>query len=1107
MFQRIKGAIDRTIAEEQARQQKSLEVSGSVSRSASTSSRRNESVSGRRPRPKDPGSDAGDSAPNPDPAIFEAAFVIDDSDEPSRAGTPKPVPPEKDTANGESTGHAEAGEKSNLNSDGKEASSRDGHAGDGVAHATKPALTLELRQKLRKLEKLESTYPELLRSYRVAHRRATAIEPFEKALRENTPLTSIVDPEALIEYLNQLKLKGDMVMDELKRVSADKDELKRKNEEKDEKLKQLQDELDTFKAGKSTDDEKSDSNQTEKTKSDKAAKESGGDGDFFSYDDEIPQLQAEITTKTEEIETLRAEVDSLKQELSAIKQDSAGLVESLEKSAIELSESREVSASQESLQTQLEARKTEIASLTDRLDKSEKQYREMEGLLETEKKQAVSKVQEIKELLARSINQATDISNELANATAARNISKNLIHELNSQIGTLKREKSEMQARFDEMTEKLGSKTETPPAQPPISQEVPSNPTPATTGGGGNKRKNKKKKGRGAAAALPATNEAGEGVSATPDAPDAAQGPDASSLQVEITKLKEEIEDKDKEIERLSKRRKTEEDLREEIETLQENLINIGQDHVEDKERIKDLENQKAELKAEITALQRKMATLGSNSEANSKLQEGMQVLQKDYQDLKEKSATLQSDLGAAQQLAQSRFKDLIELRDVLQKARPELKSLRQDSAALKTCREELAAKDKELNSLEKKEKELERNLASVRQEVAGYVSETKLLKDRLAAETDAKARLEEAQRVSARDLRRAEAEKIELSSKAEKTERELQRIQEELSKLRPRLSDLEEQTHKLRREKTAAQEETEFKTKQYTTAQGLLSSMRDQASEMTVQLKEAQSQARSLEEELGEVQHLLQERTREGETMRRLLADVDQQAESKIRDMRNRMETAIAERERLEDETSSVMRKNVKMIGELKSRVRELEGEAKDLRVERDELEERERSWRRRREELEAVEARTETETTEMRNTISSLRAALDASELQVRDGEKLKATLRKEYDSLHLQYDKTFKELKALQAKAAATTPIVALSGSSSGGSTSRTSIDSTRTSGASELSDVLYLKTILLQFLEQRDTRLRAQLVPVLGKLLKFDKADEKKWLAAVQHIEVR
>jgi hypothetical protein len=36
-----------------------------------------------------------------------------------------------------------------------------------------------------------------------------------------------------------------------------------------------------------------------------------------------------------------------------------------------------------------------------------------------------------------------------------------------------------------------------------------------------------------------------------------------------------------------------------------------------------------------------------------------------------------------------------------------------------------------------------------------------------------------------------------------------------------------------------------------------------------------------------------------------------------------------------------------------------------------------------------------------------------------------------------------------------------------------------------------DYVYLKTVLLQFLEQRDKKLQAQLVPVLGKLLHFDK----------------
>ncbi|KAL7782313.1 hypothetical protein V8C37DRAFT_113498 [Trichoderma ceciliae] len=52
----------------------------------------------------------------------------------------------------------------NANPDAKDGSSRDSRAAsDIVAHATKSARTPELQQKLRNLEKLESTNPELLR--------------------------------------------------------------------------------------------------------------------------------------------------------------------------------------------------------------------------------------------------------------------------------------------------------------------------------------------------------------------------------------------------------------------------------------------------------------------------------------------------------------------------------------------------------------------------------------------------------------------------------------------------------------------------------------------------------------------------------------------------------------------------------------------------------------------------------------------------------------------------------------------------------------------------------------------------------------------------------
>lgn len=76
------------------------------------------------------------------------------------------------------------------------------------------------------------------------------------------------------------------------------------------------------------------------------------------------------------------------------------------------------------------------------------------------------------------------------------------------------------------------------------------------------------------------------------------------------------------------------------------------------------------------------------------------------------------------------------------------------------------------------------------------------------------------------------------------------------------------------------------------------------------------------------------------------------------------------------------------------------------------------------------------------------------------------------------------------------------------------SRSSIESSRSrlasptpkAGASsgpttEGIDYVYLKNVLLQFLEQRDKKYQQQLIPVLGMLLHFDKKDEQKWMAAV------
>lgn len=119
---------------------------------------------------------------NPDPAVFEDAFAIDDSDDPSRSGTPKsvpnstskPSPPAKDEdSGGLAPVQNECTDDKNKNeaeSKVEEARATNGAAGDAPASGDVPeaksappaipqTLHPEVKHKLQKLQKLESAYP------------------------------------------------------------------------------------------------------------------------------------------------------------------------------------------------------------------------------------------------------------------------------------------------------------------------------------------------------------------------------------------------------------------------------------------------------------------------------------------------------------------------------------------------------------------------------------------------------------------------------------------------------------------------------------------------------------------------------------------------------------------------------------------------------------------------------------------------------------------------------------------------------------------------------------------------------------------------------------
>lgn len=146
--QRLKGVIDSTIAEEQARQRFSQSSpSRSNSRAKRPASRnlspnrRAQTVRGRQ--------DGDPLAKGPDPADFESEFVIED-DGPSRSGTPRTVAEHNGV---DSTEKAPRENSSSENNQG---------TAETTASADEPRsssdLPTDVRVKLRKLEKLESRY-------------------------------------------------------------------------------------------------------------------------------------------------------------------------------------------------------------------------------------------------------------------------------------------------------------------------------------------------------------------------------------------------------------------------------------------------------------------------------------------------------------------------------------------------------------------------------------------------------------------------------------------------------------------------------------------------------------------------------------------------------------------------------------------------------------------------------------------------------------------------------------------------------------------------------------------------------------------------------------
>jgi chromosome segregation ATPase len=1079
---------------------------------------------------------------------------VEDDEQPSRSGTPRPK--EKPNTVESATG----------NDDGKEHSEKTADADEKAS--TTPEISPEVQTRLRKLEKLEPKYTgerahptqvvcltcvaELLRSYRIAHARISLIEAFESSLREHTPLTSISEPPAFVEYLGQLNVKSDMLMEELKRVSKERDELNKKLEDSEKRAKDVAEVLEKLQTQGTADDmSKDDATQTESVAPSSASKMSKETDDtedteeFFSYDSELPRLQSQLKESEGKVERLEGDNKTLKNELSVAQESAESFMKNLEvatnslhtlkdqnerarKEAVE--REKKLDATVEELKAKLlEAEKDLVKHTHDRgehenviaqlQEKLNTTVKELEELHTTRGEELVENHDQ--ETLR---NQVEKLETDLSQLRETQGKAEKKNETLDGLVNNLRNQLRDAESKRDKtLTDLEQAKTdlriliETKSTEAQRSAPVPPS-TPITESASSKKKNRKKKKATKAGDTTPAEatpSEAGEsnGLLSPRDAEfSPSQSDDAqktisqlkSDLEAKVAaiqSLESEVAHKAASIDTLRGKLKDEEAMQEEIETLRQDLLDFGVEHTEAKDKVKELRAEKSALQERLSALEKEMEELRTGKSAHESSELEKKALTTEVDELKAKAVSLQTDLSVAEQLAATRFKDLTDMREILQKAQPELTSLRNEVTELRTTKEELLTKSMEVQRLESREKDLKSEIASYRSQLTEKDGDIKTLNDKIKQETIQRLALEETNRKIQKDLQQSESDRNDANDSRDRLTKDLAKVQNDLKTSRDAIRNLEHEVAKLKREADGLKDEIQLKSAQYTSAQDLMNSMQDQSQELGTQMKEVRARSDSLEEELADAHRLLSERSREAETMRRLLADAQGRADARVREMQERLDVAIEERERAEEQVNTFSRRRARDLEELKQKARDAERALTRAQEDKDDLASSEKELRRQKEDLERRAAQASEEATEVRAAMGQLRDALDDSEKQVRDLEKEKTDLRRAFDETQSRLEKLQKsskmmseEIRTMKTRAADLTEQSSRSSIESSRSrlTSPTPKSRTSTAQPGEAAvDYVYLKNVLLQFLEQKDKKYQQQLIPVLGMLLHFDK----------------
>ena len=803
--------------------------------------------------------------------------------------------------------------------------------------------------------------------------------------------------------------------------------------------------------------------------------------EFFSFDKEVPRLESELEERQKEVSTLQSELATLKHDLSSAQESTHSMAQNLEQTTREVNSLREQKEVLESelfkekadsgskvsdLRSQLEAADAKLRQIADeaqpenlektkanqkllseaqaeldRLRASSEEYtkaldksRDLQGKVDAlEKELSGLKEHKIKpEESDRKLKSLKAIADKL---TVDLNCARREKREMESELRVSSESIAELKRKLQDIPESTRCKTDHGLTEEAKAKDEQAAATAPEQESGPGKKKNKKKKKAAKAQEENATNEPNNAGASSKTA---SLNEQATQLQNRNQELEALLATKEETIVKLQAKLKDQDDLKEEIESLRDDLVNLGGDHVDAKDKVKQLQTEKSVLESSLADAVKDAADLqAAQALAKGESTEAHKELKTQFEDLKVTAAGLQPDLAVAQQLASARFKDLTDLRTVLQKAQPEMASLKEENTSLKALRDELNGKVSDLLRVEAKHTVLRGELQELRKRIGERDTEMKTLNQRLTQERASRDKSDDSYSKATQRLQSLESEKKQLTTTLEQHVNDVRKSNDELAALKAQLRNLEASMSRLEKHNTGLKEDLELKTAQHVSAESLITSMRDQAAEMAVQKREAQEKCDSLEEEVADAHRLLGERGREAETMRRLLSETEGRADARMRDMKERMDTAVEERDKAEDEASTIGRRRARELEDARNKFREAERSLKRVEEEKEELELVEKDWKRRREELEKRAEASTREAGEVRKAMGSLRDALDESEKQARTLEREKSELRRAVEETQQRLERLQKSNKVSANFSVRDLPLTCSSGSRRRGS----------------------------------------------------------------------